>query len=55
MDKHFCAKCGALLGKDEHNYIEEVEAAVCDCCAQPNAETGLGDERIAQRYDLYKA
>lgn len=57
MDKRFCAKCGALLGKQEYNFCQGVEGVVCDACGEDTLSHSADsfDDRIAQRYDLAPA
>lgn len=52
MGKCFCAKCGALLGKNEFNYLDDIDGEVCDFCAHDDASTIVDNGRITQCYDI---
>lgn len=52
MEKRFCAKCGALLGANEYNYLDDLDGEVCDACARDDASTAVDNERITQCYDI---
>ena len=51
MDKRFCKKCGALLGKDEY---EECKWCSEDYLAAGSKERIKEDNLIRQKYEIRK-
>lgn len=39
----------------EYDFLNDRDGIVCDSCAGGNGELGLGEEKIAQRYDIANA